>query len=384
MSRLDGQRFADLTLSIINILKQNRFIHESYTDTFLRLIGLIPNVDIGQIKNQAGDLSGRTQQKIQNSVVGTGQDKRVATGQAGNTVIDGFLKSQDDNLVQMRQFTAAYIENLISFVHRWGRLQRGQQFRRIQRLIGNVPVDPFNPTLIGALPLQEIQLHTSHPGAKGTRIESVNIAETIRKINEGLKEIETSKINRSSGKLTLQLSLYNLVVQQLSFLISNIPQDRLGELGGALISTIKAPLVGIDATARKLASNRRALGVELTKLQEQSALIIDGTTLETGETLSLLNILQALLYLTSKLQYKCKNCKFLQQGKQIGDLVPGITRENATFGAICTFASNDGTGKPTQPNFSCKEVWNLVDNDYWTANDDVIQNFKDQLKPKKG
>ena len=357
-------------------------MNETYADVFLRLSGVAPNVNISSVKNTAGDLSQRTQQKIQVDIVNGVQDKRVVTGQIGRTIVDGFFKSHDDTRIRMRQLTAAYIENIISFVNRWGRLQRGQQYRRIQRQIGDIPTDPFDPGLIGASPLDAVNLHVSHPGADSIRIETVDIAEAVRMINEGLKEIETSKINRSSGKLTLQLSLYNLVIEQMNMLISSIPQSKLGELGGALISTVKAPISGIESTGRKLAAQRRALGVELTKLQKQSALIIDGTVLETGEVFSLLNILQALFYLSSKLEYKCKNCKFFGQGKQIGAIAPGITRENAGFGSICIYASNDGTGRATSPDFSCNEVWHLTDNDYWTANNDTIQLVKDQLNFK--
>jgi len=383
MATLNGQHYADLTLSIIDILKTNKFINETYIDAFIRLVGLTPNIDVSQIQNQAGDSSGHTQQQVQNNI-SDDQDPRVTTGQAGQTVVDGFFKSQDDNKVFTRQLVAAYIENLISFVSRWGRLQRRQQYRRIQRLIGNIPLDPFDVNLVGASPIGTVELHTSHPGAKGIRIETVDIAEVARKVNEGLQEIETSKINRSAGKLTLQLSLYSLVIEQLSLLISSIPQSNLGPLGGALISTIKLPLTGLEATNRRLAADRRTLGVELTKLQKQSALIIDGTVLDTGESLSLLTLLQALFYLTSKLEYKCKNCKFFGHGRQITNLVPNIPTENTTFGAICTYASNDGTGLPTDPNFSCNEVWGLIDNDYWTASDDIVAVCKNILQPKQG
>ena len=349
MARLDGQKFADLASVILDILKKNRFINETYADAFLRIIGITPNVNVDAITGQAGDASQRTQQQIQNTVVSGSQDQRVSTGQMGQTVIDGFFKSQDDTRIRMCGLSAAYIENLTSFVKRWGRLQRGQQYRRIQRLIGTIPPDPFQVDLIGASPLESIDLHTSKEGSDGTRTETVDIAEVIRKINAGLQEIETSKDNRTSGKLTLQLSLYNLVLQQLNFLLSSIPQSKLGEFGGALISTIKTPISGVELMGRKLVAQRRALGIELTKLQEQSALIIDGIVLDTGEVFSLLKVLDALFYLSSKLEYKCKNCKYLSQGTQINAIVSGFAKEKPGFGAICTYNSDiKGVGRATK------------------------------------
>ena len=384
MARLDGQKFADLASSILEILKKNRFINETYEDVFLRVVGVVPNVSVKAITDQAGDASQRTQQKIQDTVVGDGKDQRVSTGQAGQTIVDGFFKSQNTTRIRMRELSAAYIENLKSFVSRWGRLQRGQQYRRIQRLIGQVPPDPFQVDLIGISPLDSINLHVSKKGADGSRTETVDIAEVIRKINAGLQEIETSKVTRTSGKLTLQLSLYNLISEQVNFLLSSIPQSKLGEFGGALISTIKTPIAGVEATSRKLSAQRRTLGVELTKLQKQSALIIDGNVLETGEVFSLLKVLNALFYLSSKLKYTCENCKYIGQGKQIDALVAGFEKEKPGFGSICTYNSDDKTiGKTTKPEFSCKNVWNLVDNDYWTANDDVISEVKKILKFKE-
>ena len=382
MARLDGQRFADLTLNIINILRENRFSNETFTDTFMRVIGLSPNINVSDVLSQAADLSTRTQQKTAQAVTGSDgdQDKRVTTGQNGATVVDGLFKSQDKNQVRMRQLISAYIENLLSFVKRWGRLQRGQQYRRIQRLIGNAPLDPFDPLLVGATPIKQVELHAVQKGPDSIRIETVNVAEVVRQINQGLKEIELSRQSRSAGLLTLQLSLYNLILQQLTMLMSSIPQSQLGEFGGALTSILKSTIDGVEATGRKLTASRRTLGVELTKLQEQSALIIDGIVLETGEKFSLQGILQALFYLTSKVEYKCKNCQFFSHGQQIDEfLPPDIIRENTSFGAICTFSFADGVGKATSPDSSCKDVWGLSGNDYWTASDKVKSDFQKEL-----
>lgn len=387
MARLDGQRFANLALDIFQIVRDNRFSNETFIDAFARLIGLVPNIDAAQIQGQAGDVSTRTGEKILNA---SDEDQKIeiTTGQAGKTVVDGLLKSQDENLIRTRQLIAAYIENLIKFVERWGRTQRGQQVRRIQRLVGTIPSDPFDPNLVGTDAINQVGLHESLEGAGGFRIETVDIAEVVRAINEGLKEIERSKQNRAVGKLTLQQSLFSLVLQQLSALISSIPQSNLGVLGGALISIMKTPIAGIERKGKKLGAQRRTLGVELSQLQQQSDLIIDGITLDTGEKVSLISILQALLFLSSKLQYKCKDCKFFSQGQQIDPLLPPeITRENASFGGICTFSFEGGVGRAAEPESSCgsglasgKGVWGLPDNDYWTASDETIEKFLQELR----
>jgi len=367
MARLDGQRFAELATSILDVLRTNKFANESFQDAFIRLIGLIPNVDSTQVAAQAGDLSTRTPEKLLANF-----DTEVTAGQGGNTIIDGLFKSSDDNKQRLRLLIGSYIDNLLGFVKKWDRQQRGQQQRRLQRLVGE-GVDPFDPALIGRV--GDVALHKSVKGADDTRSESVNIEEVVRQVNEGLKEIETSKSDRSVGILTLQASLFDLVLTQLNLLISAVPVDKLGELGGVVTSVAKTPIMGIESSASKIDTQRRTVGVELARLQEQEALIITGANLETNEILSLKNFLQGLSFLANKLQYKCKECKFFQKGGQIAQSLTEITRENPTQGAICTFSFQGKTGLPTQENSSCREVWGLINNDFWTASLDVINQF---------
>jgi len=367
MARLDGQRFADLATSILDILRTNKFTNESYQDAFIRLIGLIPNVDSTQVAAQAGDLSTRTSEKLLANF-----DTEVTTGQGGNTVVDGLFKSSDENKQRLRLLIGSYVNNLQALVKRWDRQQRGQQQRRLQRLVGE-GADPFDPTLIGRV--GDVSLHKSVKGTDDTHSESVSIEEVIRQVNEGLKEIESSKSDRSIGTLTLQASLFELILTQLNLLISAVPVSKLGELGGVVTSVVKTPVVGIEDRANKVGTQRRAVGVELARLQEQEALIVTGANLETNEVLSLKNFLQGLSFLTNKVQYKCKECKFFQKGGQIAQSLTEITRENPTQGAICTFSFQGKTGLPTQENNSCREVWGLINNDFWTASLDVINQF---------
>jgi len=385
MARLDGQRFADLALTVMEIVRKNRFSNELFVDAFIRLIGLKPNINPDEVLAQAGDASMRTERKVFDATITDDQDKRVVTGQAGQTVVDGLLKSHDENQVRIKQLAVAYIENLLVFVERWGRLQRGQQIRRLQRLIGDFPLNPFDEDLIGASPIAAVDLHKKEEGSDGIRIETVDIAETVRRINEGLKEIDTSKLDRRPGKLRLQLSLYSLVLEQLSLLVSSIPQDRMGELGGAFISIIKAPVTGLEIKGKKLELERNAVGVELQRLQQQSALIVDGITLDTGEKVSLRGILRGLLFLASKVEYQCKNCVFYGQGKQLDEFLPAnVVRENTRFGHICMYSAEEGTGRPTKPSYSCKIVWNRSANDYWVANSKIVEEFKKEFNSEEG
>lgn len=381
MARLDGQRFADLSIEIFQILDQERFTNESFENAFARLIGLVPNTDSGRIQALAGDLSTRTREDIAAALTnpdGSGLTE-VATGQAGQTVVDGLLKGQDDNVQRLRSLASEYVRSLLDFIKRWSRVQRGQQARRIQRLIGT-SVDPNDPALIGTAVTSDILLHENKPGV-GVGEKRVDVGETVRKVNQGLRDIDLSKEDRTVGTLTLQLSLFDLVLRQLTFLVSSIPASRLGDLGGTFIRMLKTPLEGVQRNAQKVVRQRRALSVELTRLQNQEALITTGITLDTGEVLSLRNLLQGILFLTSKVEYNCKNCRFFAEGERVGSTISSeITRGNPTQGSICTYSTEEGKGRKAEPNDSCEVVWGLPGNDYWVASEDLVTEFKNELR----
>lgn len=384
MARLDGARFADLAADLFETLEEERFQNETFEAAFARLLGLVPNIDPMVIQAQAGDLSDQTQATLAATLTnpdGSGLST-VVTGQGGQTIVDGLFKDQSENGLQLKVLANAYIQSLVDLTEKWGRIQRGQQVRRIQRLIGTAP-DPFDLALVGTT-ATDIQLAEQKLGAQGTRESKADIAEVVRLIDQGLKDIERSKLDRTVGTVTLRLSLFENILSQISFLISNIPVQRLGEFGGAFTRILKASTAGVERTGKRLVRQRRALGVELIKLRDQEALITTGITLSTGEILSLRNLLQGILFLTGSLEYTCKNCAFFKQGTEITDALPGVQRENATRGGVCTFSFEGKTGRPTEPGNSCKDTWGLSGNDYWTASEDVITQFGDELNKSEG
>ena len=384
MARLDGQKFADLAIDLFQILDAERFQNETYEAAFLRLIGLVPNIDPILIQAQAGDRSDQTQGDIASAT--TNEDgsglTAVTTGQGGQTIVDGLFKDQSENGLQFKALTGAYVQSLSDLSEKWGRIQKVQQISRIQRLIGTA-ADPFDPALIGTT-TSDIQLPEQRPGAQGTRERKTDIAEVVRLIDQGLKEIELSKLDRTIGTVTLQLSLFENILNQISLLVTSIPAQRLGKFGGAFTRILKAPIEGIERTGKRLTRQRRALGVELIRLRDQEARITTGITLSTGEVLSLRNLLQGILFLTNSLEYSCKNCVFFQQGTQITEALPGVEREKPTQGGICTFSFEKGTGRPAEPNDNCKTIWQLPGNDYWIANDDVITEFGNAFRKDGG
>lgn len=372
MARLDGQRFTDLALSIFATIREAKFDNETYIDAFIRLIGLRPNATSEQAQTLTADQSIRTQDKLNS-------DASIVTGQAGETIVDGLLKSSREDTIQVRRLCAAYLQSLLHFIKRWSRLERGQQKRRLERLVGNNPAlaNQILSTSTGIL--SEVSLFQTEKGAKGLRGKSLDVTSAIQKVNDALKQIELSGVQplKPLGKLTLQLSLHEAIVTQLESILGTIPVSRLGELGGEFAAALKTAILGTEQEAKRLFRQRQSVLNELIRLGQQEQLITDGTLLETGETLSLRNFIQGLTYLCG-IEYTCKNCAFFQQAGEITESL-GVTRETQGTGNICSYSFENGTGRATEPDFSCREVWGLINNDYWTASVEIVTEFMDEF-----
>lgn len=372
MARLDGQRFTNLALAVFEILREAKIQGEDFVDTFTRLIGIKPNLDATQAELASGDQSSRTNTKVLEK-----SNTATITGQAGGTVVDGFLKSSEDSAVKLRVLCAQYLDNLLSFIDRWAKTQVSQQERRLKRLVGEnvTSADQLFSTGLSA----GFNLVPTESGANQVSSDTVDIAQIVKDVQTGLKAITESRAQplKEFGELTLRLTLFELIGRQIDAIIAAVPVARLGELGGFFTDTLRSTVIGLNQQEKRLQGQRRAVGTELIRLQRQRALVIDGIPLETGEKLSLRNFLQGMLFLCQS-EYKCKNCAFLSTGIQISD-VTEVDRINPTTGHICTFSFEGDTGRPTTPEQSCLEVWNRPGNDFWTASVDFLVEFTNEV-----
>lgn len=380
MARLDGQRFSDLALNILATLREGKLPNEDYIDAFIRLLGLTPNTTSIQAQLLSADQSVRTLEKVSNQPgVGT-------SGHNGETLVDGLLKNTRTDYQQLRVLCAGYLDTLLQFIDKWTRVQMGQQTRRLQRLIGDNPVTSEGVYDASSGILSATRLFETGKGASLLRGEALNIEQVAQHINDTLKKIQQSGVQpmKPIGELTLQLSVFEAISTQLDSVLSVVPVSQIGKLGGNFIAALKASLLSISQQTDKLGTQRLSVLNELTRLNEQSALINDGVPLETGEKLSLRNFIQGLRFLCKDTEYKCKNCKFFLQGGQISEAL-GIDRESPERGAVCTYSFQGGLGKATSPENSCFEVWGLAGNDYWTASMELITKFKAEfLKQAEG
>jgi len=366
MTTLNGQRLAKLMLGTLNILRSNKLAGESYKDAFLRIAGITPNVDILNAQITSGDGSQETETQLAGI-----RDTAVVTGQRGSTLIDGFLKSE----TSLRQLCGEYIARLIDIVDSWKRCQYVQQSRRLQRLVGDGTEGVISP-------VDNIDLHVFEENAKDQHVVKVNIEDVVKKVNTTFKEIDSSQIDKSVGQLTLKQSVLDTLTTQITMLISSIPTEDLGEFGGVFIKTIKAPSAGLEKQGRRLGTQRQAVEIELRNLQQQAKLIIDGLLLD-GEKISLKQILSALSYLCTGVEYKCKNCKFFEEDlDNIKATFPDIVirGEAKDSKGICKFAINENSALATNPGDTCKETWGLTRNDYWTASVEIAQKVLDILQ----
>jgi len=374
MARLDGQRFSSLALNILATLREGRFTNEDYIDAFIRLLGLTPNTTDIQAQLLSADQSLRTLEKSGNQPGGD------TAGHDGSTLVDGLLKSTRTDYQQLRTLCASYLDTLLQFIERWSRVQRGQQTRRLQRLVGDNSGVSDSVYSASSGILSSAALFETDEGANTLRGTALNIEEIAQRVNDSLKKIQESGVQplKPIGELTLQLSVFEAISTQLDSIISVVPVSKLGELGGDFIAAIKASLLSISQQTEKLGTQRLSVLNELSRLNEQSALINDGVALETGEKLSLRNFIQGLRFLCKDTEYKCKNCKYFMESGQITDTL-GIDRESPERGAICTYSFHEGRGKATTPEKSCFEVWGKAGNDYWTASMKLIDKFKEEF-----
>ncbi len=328
----------------------------------------------------SADQSGRTLEEAST------QPGANTSGQEGATLVDGLLKNRRADFQQLRSLCASYLDTLLQFIQRWKRVQRGQQTRRLQRLVGDNPQvsEGIYDATSGILPTTP--LFETEEGANMLTGDALNVEKVAQEVNKQLKNIQQSGTQpiKPLGEVTLQLSVFEAISTQLDSIVGVVPVSKIGELGGEFISALKTTLLSISQETSKLGTKRLSVLNELVRLSEQSKLISEGTSLETGETLSLRNFIQGLRFLCKDTEYKCKNCKFFLESGQITEAL-GIDRENPERGAVCTYSFSEGQGIATTPENSCYEVWGRIGNGFWAASMELVIKFKKEfLKQAEG
>jgi hypothetical protein len=163
----------------------------------------------------------------------------------------------------------------------------------------------------------------------------------------------------------------------------DIPENS-GPFAGQLTSLVNA--TGKQATDRieKLNSLKKELQGEVNKLQNTEKLLFEGMPVlgQEDQKISLLSVIDLLIFLTDRKQmkYDCSQCIFYREGRSNACTFIGAGISSAPLVNLTDEEGNPIIGRLTKPNNSCKEVWNLETNQYFTAADKIVAAAKKMLE----
>lgn len=381
--------YANITIEILNLIRRIRveasfddpnFLPgqgESFYSAFLRMIGLI-------------EYPSNVEDRI--SI-----EQRI---EQGRTLVAQLLKPKNAEVVQRRLLFRSFLLSFQAQLEKYVRDVGLAKIKRIRKQIGSPIPDPRTDSRIPKVPL------------------TGDIAEDIKTVNQQLKQYNLQR--NGIGQLIQEIDLLASFTANLNAVVRSVFQDStggsqpLGPAGGPFISLIRAQTSGYAERLDRLVDQRAFLNAQLFFLQRKMRLIRTGERLLTRESMSLLSIVDALIYLFSEVSYTCKECKFYSTEPLETDSVvenPHMTDVQRAFerrqmeearrrseqmrdalrqGDETGFCTYRAVSLPTIEKGSCFSVWNLPGNDYWLASDsaedgreDIVSIIREKLDPRK-
>jgi len=231
-----------------------------------------------------------------------------------------------------------YLQGTKSRIEKWKKDTNILQINRIVRLLGE--------------------------GAPEVPIEPDDTLETaLQKIKKYKKEVSNNK--DEIGALSTEEAMVTAATEAIDAVVSSLPTESLGDFGPEIISIIKADSNFLSRNGQRLRSRIRTLQVELATLQSQDGLIDTGVDYSGGlGKMSLLKVIEVLIYLLEQVKYECSECFYFVEGKC----------ERSGF-------LNQGA-KETVAGNSCLVIFNEVDNIYWRASEDTEKKAASKLSFK--
>lgn len=300
-----------------------------YTDLALAVLQVVR--DARSAFEQSGVNTGTVQDTLL-LVVGLRREEGTL-GTVQNNLIDRFLKRKDIDTRISKRNVVDYLRSLRSRLEKWSRDQNKTKQRRLERLLAGSPTS----------------------SAANQAAQSSNIRDSIQRV---IKELEKLKFEENqTGQLQKELNVLKLLSSKTTALLGSIPLTEMGSFGGVLAQILKEETRNVTERVDFLERRRRSLTIELNKIRERNLLIDDGFDTVIGGKYSLLVVLDLLIFLTDQIEYNCGECIFFQNN-------------------VCTFS---GENRPTTSTKSCLDIWNLVQNDFWTANDETIEKAEQKI-----
>jgi hypothetical protein len=130
---------------------------------------------------------------------------------------------------------------------------------------------------------------------------------------------------------------------------------------------------------------KQELQNEVYKLENADNLLFNGVSTfnKDSKKLSLLQVIDVLIFLTDrkKMKFDCSQCKYYRKGKSEACTFAGSGSVSpAPLVTLTDAQGNPIIGRLTRSTNSCKEVWGLETNEYFTASDDIVIALKKLLE----
>lgn len=162
-----------------------------------------------------------------------------------------------------------------------------------------------------------------------------------------------------------------------------IPEGS-GSFAGQLTSLVNATGKQASDRIERLTSLKKELQGEVDKLENTEKLLFTGMPVlgKEDQKISLLSVIDLLIFLTDRKQmkYNCSQCIFYREGRSNACIFVGAGISSAPLVNLTDEEGNPIVGRLTKPSNSCKEVWNLETNQYFTAADKIVATVKEMLE----
>lgn len=312
---------------------------ESVYSVLLRLTGVTKNIsfDIDKDPNSTSELKA---------------DKQT-------NLVDSFFKihtkSTDLQLAEINMLLRAFKKR----VTRYSLARQQIKLNRTRRLVAV----PTNPLI-------------------AENLVKTNLDQTRRSLAKEQKKLKdaadlTGIVDQDiSIQKALELSINNAV---------NVPEDT-GELRNQLVSFLKSTGKEAADNIERLTLFKQEIQAEVGRLENAEKLLFDGIGTFSGadQKLSLLRVLDLLIFLTDrkKMKYDCSQCKFFREGKSNVCIFAGAGAFSLTPLVTITdqFTGDSVIGRLTKPINSCKQVWGLESNEYFSPSDSIVELLQGLLK----
>lgn len=246
---------------------------------------------------------------------------------AGRDTFIKYVRKKGKGINETKLILLRYLQGTKSRIEKWKKDTNVLQINKILRLLGE--------------------------GAPELTIEPEDTLDVaLQKIKKYKKQISNNK--DEVGILSTQEAMVTAATEKIDAVVGSLPTEGLGDFGPEIISIIKADSNFLSRNGQQLRSRIRTLEIELSKLQNQGQLINAGVDLSNTNLgkMSLLKVLEVLIYLIEQIKYECGECFYFIEGKC----------ERSGF-------LNQGTQETVATN-SCLEIFNEVDNIYWRLSED--------------